>query len=298
MVKCMESFRSGDVAIVGKPNAGKSTLFNALVGERLAIVTPKPQTTRVPLLGVVTRPAAQVAFWDTPGLLDPKYRLQEVMRSHAARRVREADVVLGLIDGHALDISLDGDLRAVLSGVRAPVIVALNKVDLLRAEEVATALARVREAVRADEVLPVSALTRGGLIELMEALERRLPSGPRLYPDETLTDQPERFFAAELIRETAFDLLSEELPYATAVSVEEFKEREAKTYIRANVCVERESQKGIVIGAKGRMLKRIGSEARRRIEAFLERPVYLDLWVKVREDWRKRDGDLKDFGYV
>lgn len=294
----MESFRSGDAVIVGKPNAGKSTLFNALVGERLAIVTPKPQTTRIPLLGVVTRPASQVVFWDTPGLLDPKYRLQEVMRSHIFRRVREADVVLGLIDAHALDASLDDDLRTVLSGVRAPVIAVLNKVDLLRAEGVEPALARVRDEVRAEEVWPICALTGAGLAGLIDAVERRLPFGPRLYPDETLTDQPERFFVAELIREVVFERLSEELPYATAVSVEEFKEREAKTYIRADVCVERGSQKGIVIGAKGRTLKRIGSEARRRVEAFLERPVYLDLWVKVREDWRKKDGDLKDFGYV
>jgi GTP-binding protein Era len=292
----MESFRSGDVAIVGRPNVGKSTLFNALVGERLAIVTPKPQTTRIPLLGVVTRPGSQVVLWDTPGLLDPKYRLQEAMRSHAARRVREADVVLGLLDAHALD--LDEDLRGVLAGVRVPLIVALNKVDLLRAEEVGPALARVREVVRADEVLPVSALTGEGLAGLMDALERRLPFGPRLYPDETLTDQPERFFVGELIREAVFDLLRQEVPYATAVTVEEFRGGEDKTYIRANVCVERESQKGIVIGARGRMLKRVGSEARRRVEAFLERPVYLDLWVKVREDWRKKEGDLRDFGYV
>ncbi|OGG45770.1 MAG: GTPase Era [Candidatus Handelsmanbacteria bacterium RIFCSPLOWO2_12_FULL_64_10] len=292
----MESFRSGDVAIVGRPNAGKSTLFNALVGERLAIVTPKPQTTRIPLLGVVTRPASQVVLWDTPGLLDPKYRLQEVMRSHAARRIREADAVVGLLDAHALD--LDEDLRAVLSGVKVPLIVALNKIDLVPAEQVTLCVARVQEEIRADEVLPISALTGDGLAGLMDALERRLPFGPRLYPDETLTDQPERFFVAELIREAVFDLLREEVPYATAVTVEEFRERDAKTYIRANVCVERESQKGIVIGAQGRMLKRVGSEARRRIEAFLERPVYLDLWVKVREDWRKKDGDLRDFGYV
>jgi GTP-binding protein Era len=292
------SFRSGDAVIVGRPNAGKSTLFNALVGERLAIVTPKPQTTRIPLLGVVTRPASQVVFWDTPGLLDPAYRLQEVMRSHATRRVREADVVVGLLDAHALEVSLDDDLRAVLSEVKVPVILALNKIDLIPAELVEPAVARVREAVRAEEVLPVSALTGRGLSELMEAVERRLPFGPKLYPDETLTDQPERFFVAELIREAAFDLLKEELPYAIAVTVEEFKEREAKTYVRADVCVERASQKGIVIGARGKMLKRIGSEARRRVERFLERPVYLDLWVKVRENWRKKEGDLKDFGYV
>lgn len=294
----IKNFRSGDAVIVGKPNAGKSTLFNALVGERLAIVTPKPQTTRIPLLGVVTRPASQVVFWDTPGLLDPKYRLQEVMRSHVARRLREADVVVGLLDAHALEVSLDEDLRAVLSEVKVPLIVALNKIDLVPAEQVDPAAARVREAVRADEVLPISALTDRGLAELMDAVERRLPFGPKLYPDDTLTDQPERFFVAELIREVVFDLLKEELPYATAVAVEEFKERDAKTYVRADVCVERGSQKGIVIGAQGRMLKRIGSEARRRVEAFLERPVYLDLWVKVREDWRKKDGDLKDFGYV
>ncbi|MSS71369.1 MAG: GTPase Era [Candidatus Latescibacteria bacterium] len=292
----IENFRSGDAVIVGRPNAGKSTLFNALVGERLAIVTPKPQTTRIPLLGVVTRPASQVVFWDTPGLLDPTYRLQEVMRSHIVRRLREADVVVGLLDAHALD--LDEGLRAALSEVKVPTIVALNKIDLVPAERIGPAITRVREAVRADEILPISALTGRGLPELMDAVERRLPFGPRLYPDDTLTDQPERFFVAELIRETAFDLLKEELPYAIAVTVEEFKEREAKTYVRADVCVERASQKGIVIGARGKMLKRIGSEARRRIETFLERPVYLELWVKVRENWRKKEGDLKDFGYV
>ena len=293
-----QNFRSGDAAIVGKPNAGKSTLFNALVGARLAIVTPKPQTTRIPLLGVVTRPASQIIFWDTPGLLDPQYRLQEVMRAHAARRVREADLVLGLLDAHDLDASLDDDLKQVLSEVRRPLIVALNKVDLIPPASLPAAVTRVRETLRAEEILPISALLGQGVSDLLNAIERRLPLGPKLYDDETLTDQPERFFVAELIREVIFERLSRELPYATAVSVEEFKDREGKTYIRANVCVERDSQKGIVIGAKGRMLKAIGSEARRRVEKFLERPVYLDLYVKVRENWRKKDADLKDFGYV
>ena len=292
----MDPFRSGDAAIVGKPNAGKSTLFNALVGARLAIVTPKPQTTRIPLLGVVTRPASQIIFWDTPGLLDPQYRLQEVMRAHSARRVREADLVVGLLDAHDLD--LDDDLRQVLAEVRRPLIIALNKMDLVPPASLPAAVTLVRETLRAEEILPISALLGQGVSDLLNAIERRLPPGPKLYDDETLTDQPERFFVAELIREVIFERLSRELPYATAVSVEEFKDREGKTYIRANICVERDSQKGIVIGAKGRMLKAIGSEARRRVEKFLERPVYLDLYVKVRENWRKKDADLKDFGYV
>ena len=291
-------FRSGGVAIVGKPNAGKSTLFNTLVGERLAIITPKPQTTRIPLLGIVNRPNAQVVFWDTPGLLDPRYRLQEVMRTHVTRRLREADVVLGLLDVQTMDSDLDDDFKSALNGAKGRVIISLNKIDLSSAVRIETGISRVREAVGHDQVLPISGLTGQGVEDLLNQIEEGLPFGPRLYPDEILTDQPERFFVSELIREVVFDILRDEVPYATAITVEEFKEREAKTYVRANVCVEKGSQKGIVIGANGKMLKRIGTEARRRIQKFLDRPVYLDLWVKVRENWRKKDGDLKAFGYL
>lgn len=292
--------RSGYVAILGKPNVGKSTLFNALVGERLSIVTPKPQTTRQRVLGIATGRACQMIFLDTPGMLDPKYRLQEAMARHVERSVNDADVLLVMLDAAHFDGSFDAQVQRALGRSRVSNVVALNKIDRVSKEEAARMEDELRgRLLDADAAVPVSALYGINVDVLRAAVEERLPLGPYLYPPEMIADQPERFFVAELIREGIFTALHQEVPYSAAVKIEEFKDREkGKTYISAVIFVERESQKGIVIGAKGTMLKRIGRGVRPHIEAFLDRPVYLELWVKVRGNWRKKDSDLREFGYL
>ncbi len=315
--------KSGYVAIIGKPNVGKSTLMNALVGERLSIVTPKPQTTRGRVLGIMNSEQCQAVFWDTPGMLEPKGRLQEMMTRQIRDSVRDADVLLALVDASSPKDGLDEHMREVLHGWKHPLIVAINKSDLVEPARVERIVGRVRAELRGDRriaecgvgnsprptrseirnpklqvVLAISAL-RGTHVDALKTLiEERLPEGPFFYPPDMVAEQPERFFVGELVREEIFLKLGQELPYATAVKVEEFKERKGeKDYIQAVIYVERPSQKGIVIGAKGAMLKQIGQQARAKIEAFLDRPVYLELWVKVRPKWRKRERDLREFGY-
>ncbi len=310
--------KSGYVAIIGKPNVGKSTLMNALVGERLSIVTPKPQTTRGRVLGIMSGERCQAVFWDTPGMLEPKGRLQEVMTRQIRDSVRDADVLLALVDASSPKDGLDERMREILHGWKRPLIVAINKSDLVEPARVEKIMDRIRAEAKGEGgnelspslrlspsgdgtrgvVLAISAL-RGTHVEALKTLiEQRLPEGPFFYPPDMVAEQPERFFVGELVREEIFLKLGQELPYATAVKVEEFKERKGeKDYVQAVIYVERSSQKGIVIGANGAMLKQIGQQARAKIEAFLDRPVYLELWVKVRPKWRKRERDLKEFGY-
>lgn len=294
--------KSGYIALVGRPNVGKSTLMNAFVGERLSIVTPKPQTTRIRVLGIATDEQTQMIFLDTPGLLEPCNRLQEAMEKHIHDALQEADVLLALVDAGDLEHTFDDPMRALLSRVSIPSVVALNKTDLIREEEVPHLVQRIQENTASD-IIPISALTGARLPDLRLRLCDLLPPGPFLYPPDMIAEQPERFFATELIREELFLHLGQELPYATAVVVDEFKEGGStgsggKTYIRAIIYVEKLSQKGIVIGANGAMLKRIGQGARAKIEAFIGQPVYLNLWVKVRKNWRKKDADLRQFGYL
>ena len=289
--------KSGYVAMLGRPNVGKSTLFNALLGTYLSIVTPKPQTTRGRVLGILSDETSQIVFLDTPGLLTPKHRLHEAMRGQIDRSLREADVVLALTDVSDLAGTFDEEVRRTLNAARIPVLLAANKMDRISEAAVEKAMENIQDGVNEGVVVAISALYGDNVSLLKSMLEERLPSGPALYPPDILSEQPERFFVSELIREEMFNQLEQELPYATAVKVETFEERN-KTYIQAVVFVERASQKGIVIGSGGRMLKRIGSAARAKIEEFLHRPIYLDLWVKVRPNWRKRDFDLREFGYL
>lgn len=289
--------RCGYVALVGRPNAGKSTLFNALLGQRLSIVTPRPQTTRGRILGILTRPRSQLIFLDTPGLLEPQYRLHEAMTHQIELAARHADLALLLLDAtrprdrHEL-------VRAFLAQFRLPVVAVLNKIDLLEPDRVENQGRDLCRDFGLGDLLPISALRGDQLASLLDRLEQLLPFGPKLYPDDMIAEQPERFFVAELIREAAFDHLEDELPYSLTITIEEFKERPSKTYINAVIHVERESQKGIVIGRRGSRLRAIGGQARQRIEELLEASVYLDLWVKVRRDWRKKEKDLKEFGYI
>jgi GTP-binding protein Era len=282
--------KAGIVAVVGKPNVGKSTLLNRIIGEKLSITSPKPQSTRDRVVGIYTSDDAQMVILDTPGLLNPRYALQEAMRDTALRALDDADVVIYLGDANeGVPEPLDKAAR-LQKPVGAPVIVALNKADVLSKPR--------REQLAADESLHlVSALTGEGIPALMGAAADKLPESPFLYPADEISTQPVRFFVGELIRETVLEQLHDEVPYSVAVQVEEYREDRSPLYIRAVIYVERDSQKAIIIGAKGAQIKRIGEAARRKIEAFAGTQIYLDLWIKVLANWRKNAGSLSRFGY-
>ena len=291
------NYKSGHIAIAGRPNVGKSTLFNKLVGERLSIISPKPQTTRNNILGIVTDENAQMLFLDTPGLLEEKYRLHAFMTKQIREALESADILLGIVDASNPDDTFDDEVQEAFARWNIPRVIVLNKVDLCSDERIKILEHRVQEALDPQLILAVSATTGKNLPNLHKALVDTLPLGPQFYPEDMLAEQPERFFVAEFIREEVFNQLHQELPYAIAVVVEAFHEDRPKVYIQANIIVERNSQKGIVIGKGGRSLKAIGQHARKKVEAFLNRPVFLDLHVKVYENWRKKDGALRGFGY-
>ena len=292
--------RSGFVAVVGRPNVGKSSLINYLLGQKIAIVSDKPQTTRQTQLGILTRPEAQVIFVDTPGMHEPRNALGAAMVEGAARALLEADAVLFIVD-----VSTPpgpGDLRlaeiiAQKPGL-APVLLALNKSDLLRPEHVILHSEAYRALAREAPWMLVSAKRGDNLDELLNMIVRALPEGPALYPEDEVTQTHVRDLAGELIREAALNALEQEVPYGIAVEVDEFKERRnAPTYVAATLYVERESHKGIVIGKGGQMLKRIGVAARLEIEKLIENQTYLELRVKVRKHWRKDEREVKRLGY-
>ena len=283
--------RSGIVTVVGKPNAGKSTLLNRLVGQKLSITSPKPQTTRDRVVGIVSTDSAQLVLFDTPGLLNPKYALQSAMRAAALEALRDADVVLYLADaseGTPVALTEAADLARP---PRAPVITALNKADLLDAG------ARERLQAALPEARFVSAVTGEGVEPLLAELVSHLPESPFLYDPEDVSTQSLRFFASELIRETALEQLEDEVPYSVACEIEEFREDRTPLYIRAVVHVERESQKRILIGAKGARIRELGRASREKLETLTGMPVYLDLWVKVLPNWRRKPNVMERFGY-
>ncbi len=291
--------RSGFVALVGKPNVGKSTLLNAWLGVKIVAVSAKPQTTRNRLLGILTRPDAQAVFVDTPGIHLPRTRLGEYMVETARRAVPDADVVLFMVDASQPPTRADQEVARVLEGAQGvPVVLVLNKIDLLSPDEAEAHRAAYEALGTFTASVPISALSGHNRDELLEETIALLPPGPRYYPEDQITDQQERFVAAELIRERALELLQQEVPHALAVIVQDFKPREnGVVYISATIYTERDSQKGIVIGHDGAMLKRIGREARLALEQFLETKVYLELWVKVRKNWRRDERFLRQLGY-
>lgn len=299
-IAILEGHRAGYVAIIGRPNVGKSTLMNALVGEKIAIVSPKPQTTRTRLLGILTRPEAQIIFVDTPGIHQPQLCLGEEMVATAERALSEADVILCVVD-----VSQPPDPEdelVIRSAFKAPTpcLLVANKVDLLPTRgDREGAVARYVALGPFEGVQIVSAVTGEGLAELLEALVQRLPEGPQFYPEDQVSDQLERDVGAEMIREAALRNLHQEVPHSVAVQVEEWQQRpNGVTYIRATIFVEKESQKGILLGLGGRMMKRIGQEARKELEIFLGGKVYLDLWVKVLKNWRKDENALRRLGLL
>ncbi len=286
-------FKSGYVALVGPPNAGKSTLLNQLLKYPVSIVAPRPQTTRHRVLGILNGDGFQALLLDTPGILVARYRLQEMMRREVEQALWDADVVVLLLDGSRTD-DWDESLRAV-EGRGA--LVAVNKVDLLDKPGLLP-LARRLSDQGYTSVWMISALKGDGIDDLRQALVDALPEGPLLYPTDMMSDRPERFHVAEIVREAVFNRYGEEIPYSCTVSVDEFKEREGrKDFIRAVVYVERASQRAIIIGKGGRALKQVGARARERIERFLGRPVYLELWVKVAEAWRQNERFLRENVY-
>jgi GTP-binding protein Era len=289
------SYRCGYVALAGKPNVGKSTLLNLLVGERLSIVTRKPQTTRERVNGIVTGEDYQILFIDAPGLIAPSYALQEAMRAAAARALAEADVVAFVCDATRPDTLPDPEEDPELGRTTAPILVALNKTDLV-AQPIAAELIARAEAM-GYEALAISATEGAGLGELVRRIVARLPESPPLFPVEDSATQPLRFFVEEYVRETCLDLFRDEVPYSVLCRVEEYRESGDPVFIRVNIYVERESQKGILIGKRGAAIKKVGELSRRKIEALVGRRVFLELRVKVIPGWRRKRNQLKRLGF-
>ncbi len=291
-------FRAGFVSLVGRPNAGKSTLLNRLVGEKLAIVSPRPQTTRNRITGIRNLPGAQIVFVDTPGLHESGGRLGEFMASTVRRAIEDVDMVCLVVDASATRGPDPGTLE-LLRKVTAPTFCCLNKADLVRPRtRLLPLIAAWQEARRFAEILPISAVDGTNCDRLVDRIVDTLPAHPAFFPPDTLTDQPETFYVAEVVREQIFRLTREEIPYATAVRVEELAERRECLYIRAAIFVEQESQKAIVIGRGGSMLKRIGTAARHGLEAFFGVKVFLQLSVSVRRAWRKDARALREMGFL
>jgi len=282
---------AGILTVVGKPNAGKSTLLNRIIGEKLSIVSPKPQSTRDRIVGIHTAGDTQLIVLDTPGLLNPRYALQEAMRATALAALAEADVVLHLVDGTEGPPRPLAEVAQIDNTIRAAVIVAINKIDRLTEGQ------RHGLSEQFPSALFISAISGEGIDELLRRVGTMLPESPFLYPDDEISAQTVRFFASELIRETALEQLEDELPYSIACEIEEYREAQLPVYIRAVLHVERDSQKRILIGAGGGRIRGIGRVARQKVEAFIGSPVYLDLWVKVLPNWRKNAHALRRFGY-
>ncbi|RKO66241.1 GTPase Era [Desulfofundulus salinus] len=294
-----EKFKSGFVAIIGRPNVGKSTLLNQLVGHKVAIMSDKPQTTRHKIHSIITRDDAQIIFLDTPGIHKPRHKLGEYMVEVALGALREVDVILFLVEPQ---LPGPGDEYIInqLREVTTPVILVINKIDLLdNKAELLPLIDVFREKYNFAEIIPVSALKPENLDRLVELVVSYLPYGPKYYPDNMVTDRPEQFIMAELIREKVLHLTSQEVPHGVAVVVEEVEPRSDQLlYVRAVIYTEKESHKAILIGKGGRMLKEIGRLAREEMELLLGSKIYLDLWVKVKEDWRNQDLYLRNFGYA
>lgn len=292
-------YKSGFVAIIGRPNAGKSTLLNAILGEKISIVSAKPQTTRNIIRGVYSAPECQIIFIDTPGLHTKGGALNEFMARESASALSDVDAVVYMCDAGAKSPNADRSIIDGLKSLKRPVVLAINKVDAVDKLSLLPLIAGYAGVFPFKEIIPISALKRDGVDILIEAVKKLLPDGPRYFPEDAVTDQPERFIAAEIIREKIFHFTKDEVPYSTAVGVDSFKEKKGKgvVVIDATVSVEKDSQKGILIGKDGAMLKRIGTAARLDIEGLLGVKVFLTLFVRVQKDWTKKPSDLKEFGY-
>ncbi len=293
-----ETYKSGFVALVGRPNVGKSTLLNYIVGEKIAIMSDKPQTTRNKIQGIYTSETAQLIFIDTPGIHKPKHQLGDFMVRAALSTFREVDLILFVVDVNEPYGQGEKFILEKLKETNTPVFLVLNKIDRIHPEQLLEKIAAYRELYQFAEIIPVSALNGNNVTTLMEQIIRYMDEGPQYYPADEITDHPERFIVSEFIREKIIHLTEEEVPHSIAVVIEEMKERKGgMVYISALVLVERQSQKGIIIGKQGNMLKEIGKRARKDIEALLGSNVYLDLFVKVDKNWRNNRRQLSEYGY-
>ena len=297
----IQSFKSGYVSIIGAPNVGKSTLLNTILGQKLAIVTPKPQTTRNQIRGILTTDTYQIIFVDTPGLMNPKYRLQSEMVKTAYSALGDADVVLFVVDVARREPDIEDTILKRLKRVKSTTILVLNKVDLIEKPALLPIFEDYSQKFEFAHIIPISALKADGVSVLLEQIEDYLPLGPLYFPEEQLSDLPERFFIAETVREKIMLMTQREVPYASAVVVEEFEKRETNKsdeiiYIRAIVYAERQTQKQIIIGKGGKLIKRVGQLARIDIEKFLDARVFLELYVTVKADWRRDVRKLKELG--
>lgn len=295
----MKKFYSGFVSLVGRPNVGKSTLMNCLIGEKIAITSHKPQTTRNKITCILTREEFQCVFLDTPGIHKPRHKLGEFMVRSAENTFNEVDVVLMLIEPTEEVMELDRYVIERLKNVKTPVVLVINKIDTVEKEKLLAVIAAYSRLYDFAEVVPISALKGSHTDTLLEVIRKYLPEGPRYFPGDMVTDQPERQIASEIIREKALYLLQDEIPHGIAVEIMSMKKRPNQNMVdvEATIYCERESHKGIIIGKQGSMLKKIGSTARYDMERLLGTPIYLQLWVKVKKDWRDSDFLLKNFGY-
>ena len=300
-MEAIQTFKSGYVSIIGAPNVGKSTLLNALLGQKLAIVTPKPQTTRNQIRGILTTDTHQIIFVDTPGLMNPKYRLQSEMVKTAYNALGDADVVLFMIDVTRRNADIEDTILKRLKRVKSTIILVLNKIDRVDKRILLPIFEDYSQKFEFAHIIPISALTTDGIPLLLTQIENYLPLGPHYFPEDQVSDLPERFFIAETVREKIMLKTQREIPYASAVVIEVFEKRQTKKsgeilYIRAIVYAERQTQKQIIIGKGGKLIKRIGELARTDIEKFLDTRVFLELYVTVKADWRRDARKLKELG--
>ncbi len=292
-----ENYRSGFATLIGRPNVGKSTLMNHLIGQKIAITSNKPQTTRNRIQTVLTTGEGQIVFVDTPGIHKAKNKLGEYMVNIAERSLNEVDVVLWLVEPTTFIGAGERHIIEQLGKVKTPVILVINKIDMVKKEEVLPAIDAYRKAYEFAEIVPVSARSGENTDELVKVILKYLPYGPKFYDEDTVTDQPERQIVAEMIREKALHCLNEEIPHGIAVAIDRMKKERRVMHIDATIICEKDSHKGIIIGKQGSMLKKIGSTARYEIERMLECKVNLKLWVKVQKNWRDSDYLMKNFGY-
>ncbi|MDZ7716086.1 MAG: GTPase Era [Balneolaceae bacterium] len=287
--------KSGYIAIIGKPNAGKSTLMNRILGRKISITTHKPQTTRHQILGIHSEENLQIIFLDTPGIIDPKYELQKAMMRLVDRARNDADLILFIVDVN--DIQIPNRIFKTFASINKPVVLIVNKVDQVNMPDAKAVAAELNVEYDFEETIYTSALTGEGVPELLDHIKEQLPEGPPFYPKDMLSEQPIRFFVAELIREQLFLQFHQELPYSCTVDVIQYDERADLDYIDAEVIVNRDSQKGMLIGKGGKAIKKLGKDSRESIEEFIGKKVYLDLHVKVRDKWRDNPNMVRNFGY-
>lgn len=291
-------FKSGFIAIIGRPNVGKSTFMNKVIGQKVAIMSDKAQTTRNKIQGVLTQQDAQLVFIDTPGIHKPKHRLGDFMVRIAENTLNEVDAILFMINAKEEYGKGDQYIIDSLQKTNRPVFLVINKIDLVHPDELLPLIEQYKNKYKFEEIIPVSALEGNNVTHLLDVMKDNIPEGPQYYPEDQITDHPERFIISELIREKALELTREEVPHSITVVIENIEERESNAaFIQATIVTERKTQKGILIGKQGSMLKNIGKNARKDIEALLGSKVYLELWVKVQKDWRNKDSQLRQLGF-